>query len=53
MDKKKHPPFFLETQEKRRQKNTPPAQHCVGNYVFGIPMYIRLKTILKFKDIFR
>jgi hypothetical protein len=39
--------FFLETQEKRRPKTTPPTQHCVGNYVFGIPMFFVFRARFK------
>ena len=39
MDKKITPTlFFLRLKKKGDNKPPPPTQHCVGNYVFGIPM---------------
>ena len=41
MDNKKTPtPFFLNIQEIISQKMTHPTQHCVGNYILGIPMIL-------------
>jgi hypothetical protein len=35
--------FFRDSRKKETKNHQPPTQHCVGNYVFGIPMLTELK----------